>query len=125
MVLLIAGLTGIGMLHGWTEGIGYQMRAYYTPLWLCAVLMCLLLLLVISLFLVFFCLQFNRPGVVKQHILLLATSWPIAVLLIASAVASGAPILVALVLIIYFTALLPFAYLYHKVEWFVDVDSSV
>ncbi|KAK6051973.1 hypothetical protein COOONC_10522 [Cooperia oncophora] len=71
MVLLIVGLTGIGMLHGWTEGIGYHMREYYTPLWLCAVLMCLLLALVISLFFVFVCLHCNHPGIIKQHIILL------------------------------------------------------
>ncbi|RCN40594.1 hypothetical protein ANCCAN_13459 [Ancylostoma caninum] len=71
MALLIVGLTGLGMLHGWTEGVGYHMRAYYTPLWLCAVLMCLLLVLVISLFLVFVCLYCNHPGIIKQHIVLL------------------------------------------------------
>ncbi|KAK6030311.1 hypothetical protein OSTOST_03558 [Ostertagia ostertagi] len=70
------------------------MREYYTPLWLCAVLMCLLLALVISLFLVFICLHCNHPGIIKQHIMLLAASWPIAVLLTASAVVAGAPLLV-------------------------------
>lgn len=125
MILLIVGITGIGMLHGWTEGIGYHMRAYYTPLWLCGVLMCLLLLLVISLFLVIVCLYFNHPGIIKHHVMLLATSWPVAVLLIASAVASGAPIAVGLVLILYFTALLPFAQVYNKTKWIATIDPPV
>ncbi|VDO43523.1 hypothetical protein V3C99_012200 [Haemonchus contortus] len=125
MVVLIAGLTGIGMLHGWTEGVGYHMREYYTPLWLCAVLMCLLLALVISLFFVFVCLHCNNPGIIKQHIILLVTSWPIAVLLTASAVVSGAPLLVGFLLILYFTALLPFARLYNTVKWTETIDPPV
>lgn len=32
MIVLIAGETGIAMVHGWTEGIGYSMKGYYTPL---------------------------------------------------------------------------------------------
>ncbi|EYB98571.1 hypothetical protein Y032_0130g1544 [Ancylostoma ceylanicum] len=125
MALLIVGLTGLGMLHGWTEGVGYHMRAYYTPLWLCAVLMCLLLVLVISLFLVFVCLYCNHPGIIKQHIVLLAVSWPVAVFLIVSAVVTSAPALVGLLLILYFTALLPFAHLYNNVEWTASVDPPV
>ncbi|KAK6736757.1 hypothetical protein RB195_019447 [Necator americanus] len=125
MALLIVGLTGLGILHGWTEGVGYHMRAYYTPLWLCAVLMCLLLLLIISLFLVFVCLHFNHPGIIKQHIMLLAVSWSVAVLLIASAFVTGSPILVGLLLILYFTALLPFAYLYNNATWTATIDPPV
>ncbi|CAJ0606772.1 unnamed protein product [Cylicocyclus nassatus] len=117
MVVLIAGVTGIGMLHGWTEGVGYHMRAYYTPLWLCAALMCLLLVLILSLFLVFVCLLSDHPGVIKQHIILLAFSWPVAVLLIVAGVATSAPILVGLLLILYFTALLPFARHYNNAKW--------
>uniref|UniRef100_A0AC34GQQ1 Uncharacterized protein n=1 Tax=Panagrolaimus sp. ES5 TaxID=591445 RepID=A0AC34GQQ1_9BILA len=33
MIVLIAGETGLGILHGWTEGVGYAMKPYYTPMW--------------------------------------------------------------------------------------------
>jgi hypothetical protein len=68
MVVLIAGETGVAMVHGWTEGIGYSMKGYYTPLWSCAVLMVLLFLLIISLFFVFIGLHFNYPGIIQHHI---------------------------------------------------------
>jgi hypothetical protein len=68
MVVLIAGETGIAMVHGWTEGIGYTMKGYYTPLWTCACLMVLIFLLIISLFFVFIGLHFNKPGIIYHHV---------------------------------------------------------
>ncbi|CAI4232190.1 unnamed protein product [Auanema sp. JU1783] len=117
MVLLIMGITAIGMLHGWTEGVGYHLREYYTPLWACAVLMSLLLLLIISLVLVFIFLHFNCAGIIKQHIFALAISWPVSLCIIVSAVVAGSPILVGVVLILFFSSLLPFAYIYNHAEW--------
>uniref|UniRef100_A0A1I7XJ98 MARVEL domain-containing protein n=1 Tax=Heterorhabditis bacteriophora TaxID=37862 RepID=A0A1I7XJ98_HETBA len=125
MILLVTGLTGVGMLHGWTEGVGYHMREYYTPLWTCAVIMGILLLLIISLFFVFVFLHFGHPGIIKQHIMALAIAWPISVCVIVSAVVESAPIVVGFLLILFFTSLLPFAYIYNSAEWVTTVDPPV
>uniref|UniRef100_A0A915EUY2 NADH dehydrogenase subunit 6 n=1 Tax=Ditylenchus dipsaci TaxID=166011 RepID=A0A915EUY2_9BILA len=117
MILLITGETGIAMLHGWTEGIGYAMRPFYTPMWTCAILMILLFLLILSLFFVFVGLHFNRPGIVQHHVIALAASWPLAICVIIGGIVSGAPFLVGFVLFLYFSSLLPFAYIYGTAEW--------
>jgi len=46
-----------------------------------------------------------------------AVSWPLAMCIIVGAIASGAPFLVGLVLFLYFSSLLPFAYIYGSAEW--------
>uniref|UniRef100_A0A7E4WBI9 MARVEL domain-containing protein n=1 Tax=Panagrellus redivivus TaxID=6233 RepID=A0A7E4WBI9_PANRE len=117
MVLLVAGETGLGLLHGWTEGVGYAMQPYYTPMWACAVLMVLLFLLIFSLFLVFVFLHFNRPWIIKHHTLALWISWPVAICLTIGAMAGGAPFLVGFLIFLYFSSLLPFAYMYGSAEW--------
>lgn len=125
MALLVTGITGVGMLHGWTEGIGYNLRPYYTPLWTCATLMVLLLLLIISLFFVFIFLHFNKPTIIRQHVVALFAAWPIALGVIVGGVATGAPFLVGLCLILYFSSLLPFAYIYNQAEWTTSIDPPV
>uniref|UniRef100_A0AC35FUF3 MARVEL domain-containing protein n=1 Tax=Panagrolaimus sp. PS1159 TaxID=55785 RepID=A0AC35FUF3_9BILA len=117
MIVLIAGETGLGILHGWTEGVGYAMKPYYTPMWVCACLMVLLFLLIFSLFLVFVFLHFNRAWIIKHHTLALVISWPVAICLTIGAMAGGAPILVGFLIFLYFTALLGFAYIYNSAEW--------
>uniref|UniRef100_A0AC34RMN1 Uncharacterized protein n=1 Tax=Panagrolaimus sp. JU765 TaxID=591449 RepID=A0AC34RMN1_9BILA len=117
MIYLIAGETGLGILHGWTEGVGYAMQPYYTPMWCCAVLMCLLFLLILSLFLVFVFLHFNRPGIIKHHVIALVVSWPVGICLTIGAMAGGAPFLVGFLICLYFSALIPFAYIYNSAEW--------
>ncbi|CAD5215441.1 unnamed protein product [Bursaphelenchus xylophilus] len=117
MIVLIAGETGIAMVHGWTEGIGYSMKGYYTPLWTCAVLMVLLFLLIISLFFVFIGLHFNYPGIIQHHSFALAFSFPVALCVVIAGIATGGPFLVAFLVVLYFGALLPFAYIYASHEW--------
>uniref|UniRef100_A0A914E2K6 Uncharacterized protein n=1 Tax=Acrobeloides nanus TaxID=290746 RepID=A0A914E2K6_9BILA len=117
MVLLVAGEAGIGVLHGWTEGVGYAFQRYYTPLWACAILMIELFLLIISLFFVFVGLHFNNPGIIKHHIIALIASWPLAISIVIGAIISGAPFLVGFCLILYFSTLLPFAYIYSTAKW--------
>ena len=101
MIVLIAGETGLGILHGVTEGVSYSLVPYYTPMyvplhydfafiksaflsnfsqnklipfrWACAVLMCLIFLLIFSLFLVFVFLHFNRPWIIKHHVIALVS----------------------------------------------------
>uniref|UniRef100_A0A0K0FF41 MARVEL domain-containing protein n=1 Tax=Strongyloides venezuelensis TaxID=75913 RepID=A0A0K0FF41_STRVS len=117
LVFLIAGETGIAMLHGWTEGVIYSFQAYYTPMWLCACLMVLLLLLIISLVIVFICLHFNRPSVIYSHVASLILAWPISIALTSAGIATGTPILVGICFLLYFSTLLIFAYIYATAKW--------
>ncbi|KAI6196987.1 hypothetical protein M3Y94_01172300 [Aphelenchoides besseyi] len=128
MIVLIAGETGISMVHGWTEGIGWSMRGYYMPLWACAVLMVLLFLLIISLFFVFIGLHFNFPGIIHHHVFALAISFPLALCTVVGGIATGGPFLVGFLIVLYFATLLPFAYLYSSAQWTTtalsDLDSE-
>ncbi|KAI6172110.1 hypothetical protein M3Y98_00937000 [Aphelenchoides besseyi] len=128
MVVLIVGETGISMIHGWTEGIGWSMRGYYMPLWACAVLMVLLFLLIISLFFVFIGLHFNYPGIIHHHVFALAISFPLALCTVVGGIATGGPFLVGFLIVLYFATLLPFAYLYSSAQWTTtalsDLDSE-
>ncbi|KAI6184115.1 hypothetical protein M3Y97_00561700 [Aphelenchoides bicaudatus] len=117
MIVLIAGETGIAMVHGWTEGIGYSMRGYYMPLWTCATLMVQLFLLIISLFFVFLGLHFNNPNIIYHHVFALAISFPLALCIVVGGIATGGPFLVGFLIVLYFGALLPFAYIYASAEW--------
>ncbi|CAJ0950773.1 unnamed protein product, partial [Mesorhabditis belari] len=125
MIYLIVGVTGIGMLHGWTEGVVYQLQEYYTPLWTCACLMVLLLLLIISLFFVFIFLYCNQPGVITHHCVALYVSWPLALALLIGGLLNGGPFLTATVLAVYFTGLLGFAYIYSQTQWISTYDPPV
>ncbi|KAE9547904.1 hypothetical protein FO519_008883 [Halicephalobus sp. NKZ332] len=129
MIVLIAGETGLGILHGVTEGVSYSLVPYYTPMyvplhydfafikWACAVLMCLIFLLILSLFLVFVFLHFNRPWIIKHHVIALIVAWPVGVCITIGAMASGAPFIVGFLIFLYFSALIPFAYIYNSAEW--------
>jgi len=117
MIVLIAGETGLGILHGVTEGVSYSLVPYYTPMWACAVLMCLVFLLIFSLFLVFVFLHFNRPWIIKHHVIALIVAWPVGVCITIGAMASGAPFIVGFLIFLYFSALIPFAYIYNSAEW--------
>uniref|UniRef100_A0AC35U669 MARVEL domain-containing protein n=1 Tax=Rhabditophanes sp. KR3021 TaxID=114890 RepID=A0AC35U669_9BILA len=117
LIYLIAGETGLSMLHGWSEGVFYSFYRDYTPMWLCACLMVLLLLVIISLLLLFLTLHFNIVALINFHVFCLCASWCIAISLTAVGLAYGTPILVALCFLLYFSVFLGFAYIYASSEW--------
>lgn len=106
--------------------------------------MVLLLLLIISLAFVMVFLHFNKPGIIQHHVVALVSfslfipplsrrdfdlrarfqfaSWPIALGVIVGGVATGAPFLVGLCLLLYFSSLLPFAYIYNEAKWTTSID---
>lgn len=113
--------------------------------------MVLLFLLIISLFFVFVGLHFNYPGIIQHHVFALVCfplkelsglsiynklinkcfqgmSFPIALCTVIAGIATGGPFLVAFLIVLYFGALLPFAYIYASAEWTTteikDVENS-